>query len=351
MEIYPQIKTSLQQSSFASVLFMGFGVVSFICTWTYMFAFFKYSYLSWKTFYGVEEDFSIYTMSQWLHSVSLFDDAWRTVCSGDWQWLWSIQLCTFTVSVWTPILAIEGSRRKIPFVWAYMLAGQVVAISVFLSLFFGAMLIYSQKSSRLPSNTLIGLLGFASFGGLVSTAYIPYVADSASFLPTLLSVHVFTLIPLFYMCFFTPQNISSSVKETADNQDNSSNGSPRISIIALYGIGSLVNLILIGQQWYQAVFNLIATTPLVTPYVIFIQLIQIFFNHPAQSSISFDVVCVYIISITWMMIDSKTKQQNTCKFWSTILIILTPLLSPAVTLPLYFAMDEYIQPVMGHKNK
>lgn len=77
-----------------------------------MFKFFVFSYNEWKSVaeykYNVQEFSLINSISYWLHDVSLFDSAWRQVCVGSWQWLWSHQLCSLTVAVWTPILAIEG---------------------------------------------------------------------------------------------------------------------------------------------------------------------------------------------------------------------------------------------------
>lgn len=87
----------------------GLAMVSFIATWTYMIRYFEHSYREWSSTAGANGELSfVNSISHWLHDVSLFDDAWRTVSQGGWPWLWSHQLCLFTVIVWTPFLVIEG---------------------------------------------------------------------------------------------------------------------------------------------------------------------------------------------------------------------------------------------------
>lgn len=103
-----QLGNTLSDSNPGILLFILLSSVSLLSTWTYMFKFFAHSYREWKQITGFELPLSLNSMSYWLKDVSLFDSAWRQVCVGAWQWLWSHQICTLTVSVWTPILAIEG---------------------------------------------------------------------------------------------------------------------------------------------------------------------------------------------------------------------------------------------------
>lgn len=104
-----QLSKTLSSSTPGISLFHLLAFVSFIATWTYMIKFFTFSYREWKAMATFTEPVSLNSISYWLHDVSLFDSAWRQVCVGVWQWLWSHQLCSLTVSVWTPILAIEGN--------------------------------------------------------------------------------------------------------------------------------------------------------------------------------------------------------------------------------------------------
>ncbi|KAI8339593.1 hypothetical protein BC941DRAFT_490450 [Chlamydoabsidia padenii] len=315
------------------LVFLGLAGASFIATWSYMFAFFAHSYSTWKAYYGVEQTLSINLMSQWLHGVALFDDAWRTVCTGDWAWLWSIQLCSFTVAVWTPLIAMEGYRRQIPYVWAYMIFGQVVAISTSSALFFAVCLAYQQHnnnntSSVTPSWALIGSLFISSIGGLITVQRTPQLTDSDDFLPNLLIMHGLLVLPLVYLA------------TTTRTLSGKGSYAKSYTIIALYTIGSVANLYLISQQWTRTIMTVS------TPQEILTQLFKTFLQHPAQSSISSDVVCVYVISIAWMLLNTSSPSLLVYS-----LVIFTLFLSPSVTLPIYLAVDEYRRLSLPHFNK
>ncbi|KAI8096757.1 uncharacterized protein BX664DRAFT_291854 [Halteromyces radiatus] len=347
--ISPQLIQSFQQPGVATTCwlgrmgFLGLAGASFMATWTFMFAYFAHSYLLWKSYYGVVQSFSLNLMSQWLHGVQLFDDAWRTVCTGNWAWLWSIQLCTFTVSVWTPIIAIEGYRRRVPHVWAYMIIGQVVAISTSSAFFFAVLLMCqdqqrqqqsSSASSTFPPWFLIFLLGLVSFGGLITVALTPHLTSSYRFLPNLLVMHGLLLLPLLYLAF-TSSSSSTRIKQTAVCHHLKS-----YAIIAIYCFGACANTYLIIQQWKRTVYS---NNMILDPLVILSHLADTFLQHPAQSSISSDVVFVYLISMTWMIVDSWPRTFTFVTHPSLVyfLVALTPFSSPSITLPLYLALNEY----------
>lgn len=105
--ISPTLAQAFQHKQYAGTLIFGVGaLLSLLATWTYMLKYFQHSYNEWQA--ETRESFSLNAVSHWLHSVSLFDDAWRTVSLGDWPWLFSHRLCLFTVGTWTPFLALEG---------------------------------------------------------------------------------------------------------------------------------------------------------------------------------------------------------------------------------------------------
>lgn len=214
-------------------------------------------------------------MTRWLIGTDLFEQAWRRVCegtrrpkaetntafkrltyltnSGPLNWWWSEQLCIFTVGIWTTFLFVQGksgllgpalapygppgpmtsgrntqirvcsffftgSQRRIPFVWAYMLLGQFVAISVASNLFFAAVVLHRPTSSdeqdskpalhkpkpaleqtSTSKQTLVPLRVYVPI--LLSHLTIlvsPTVAvpDSRWFLPNLLVMHLLLVIPL-----------------------------------------------------------------------------------------------------------------------------------------------------------
>lgn len=328
--ISPQLKQSGKNITPSILLFFGLAAISFLATWTYMFKFFIYSYQQWKSVaeykYPAVNDFSlINSISYWLHDVSLFDSAWRQVCVGAWQWLWSHQLCSLTVAVWTPILAIEGARRRIPYIWAYMILGQVVAISVASSLFFAVMLSSKPAVGKQPSSTLLWTLVGSTVGGIVTVIISPYVADNSAFMPNLLVMHILLVFPLASKKLI-PLPAFSSIKTP-------------VYIMVLYLLAAGANFSIYVNQWI-ACLSVLKVHSNSFIYDALHMLFTTFFNHPAQSSISSDIVCMQLISMAWMWTHSK-NEFKTVPTAVQVLLALTPILSASVTLPLYFAGCEY----------
>ncbi|KAL9542523.1 hypothetical protein MBANPS3_008573 [Mucor bainieri] len=330
-----QLATTLSNSNPGIVLFVLLSGVSLLSTWTYMFKFFAHSYQEWKLFTGFELPLSLNSMSYWLKDVSLFDSAWRQVCVGAWQWLWSHQICTLTVSVWTPILAIEGTRRRIPYIWAYMLIGQVVAISFASSLFFAVLLAYAPITNKEPSPRLLKTLTLTSVGGILTVVLSPYVADTEAFMVNLLIMHVLLIFPLVYV----------------ESSSALSSKSASLYAIILYSLAAGANLSIYANQWFQCLATL-APLGQHTWYEIYHTALTTFFGHPAQSSVSSDIVCMQFISVAWMFTASK-RDYPQVPSWVWILMAATPFLSASFTLPLFFAGYEYdraTRPSMTKKN-
>ena len=158
----------------------------------------------------------------WLMNSELFEQAWATVCSGPMNWWWSEKLCLFTVGYWTVLLATEGMSfafldcyvsdisvslgrgHRVPHIWAYMLLGQVVAISVAANLFYVALVLYTvpattpttKPSSKSPESAPL-TLWLSVLASLVTVVLSPYTSPS-TFLPNLLTMHTLIIIPLVF---------------------------------------------------------------------------------------------------------------------------------------------------------
>ncbi|KAI8994552.1 hypothetical protein BDB01DRAFT_846590 [Pilobolus umbonatus] len=316
--ILPTLTNSPSQNPTSSLLFIVLSLISFYATWTYMFKFFFHSYREWKTVSGYFGDVTLNSISHWLENVSLFDSAWRTVNVGVWPWLWSHQLCTFTVGVWAPILAIEGARRQLPYLWAYMLLGQVVAISTSAALFFAVMISYQPIAKSNPSFTSLYTLCISSVSGIITVVISPYVASTELFMHNLLIMHLLLFLPL----------INQKYIQISDMKIH-------VLIISLYIFAAGTNLVIYVNQWLQCIVTTPRSDHIISDLIH--QLISTFFAHPAQSSISYDIVCVNVISIAWMLTHVKSYTSR----WVYMTILLTPLLSASVTLPLFLATTEY----------
>ncbi|KAG2233961.1 hypothetical protein BDF21DRAFT_450291 [Thamnidium elegans] len=328
-KISPQLTHCIKNLTPEITLFLILAVFSFLSTWTYMFKFFAFSFYQWKELavykYDVSQMSFLNSISYWLHDVSLFDSAWRQVCVGAWQWLWSHQLCSLTVAVWTPILAIEGYKRGIHHIWAYMILGQVVAISVGSSLFFAVMLSHQPIPYRQAPSKLLTSLAVSTIGGIITVIISPFVAATEGFMPNLLVMHILLVFPLVAL------NYLPAIEYTSNKTG--------LSVMALYLLSAGANFSIYVHQWIECLSVLeVQSNSFICD--VFNKLFSTFFAHPAQSSISYDIVCMQIISVAWMYTQSK-HIFNSVPCWIIALMLSTPILSASVTLPLFFAACEY----------
>ncbi|KAF7303690.1 hypothetical protein MIND_00598400 [Mycena indigotica] len=255
-------------------MFGGLTVCSFAHTWFYMFKFMAWSFRDFEASNIVHPDTPIIVrISRWLLNTSLFEQAWARVCFGKVNWWWSQQLCLYTVGGWTVFLAIEGQRHHIKRVWAYMLLGQLVAISVASNLFYLALALSpSHPRQHGPRQRAPLTLWLPVVLSLITVAASPFT-DTKTFLPNLLVMHALTMIPLLF-----PTHKSSSGV---------------VTIQALYSQIAFVSIFLSAFAGFSA-FSDSAS---------FSQVMQSIWatlhEHPAQSSIGWDVVWTSLSLLVW----------------------------------------------------
>ncbi|ORX59562.1 hypothetical protein DM01DRAFT_1317660 [Hesseltinella vesiculosa] len=325
--------TNEQDATMPFAVFVGLAAASFVATWYFMFAYFGYSFGMWRLQMELQhEPWTLNIISHWLHDISLFDEAWRTVSTGDWQWLWSIQICAFTVAVWMPLMALEGSRHRIPYLWVFMLLGHVVAISVSSSLFFAALILVSRSSATPPKQpessmrqvTAVGLLIVTSMAALKTVDDVRLVAHGPDFMAHLLLMHGLSLIPLV-LTILAPRLFAL----------------PRsYGVVLLYILVAAANLVLMKQQAARAIQTLPSASEPALVAMALRTLADTFLFHPAQSSISSDAAALYFITIAWIMYRQSSKSSS--RLFVLVFALLTFIASPTVSLPLYLALDEYI---------
>ncbi|KAM0271949.1 hypothetical protein ACHAQH_008888 [Verticillium albo-atrum] len=125
---------------FAFAVFTLLAVMSLAITWYHIFRFFEWSYAAWKSRRLLRPGNSgkLY-LGQWLRETSLFKQAWASTFETPARAWWSIQIFGFCAN-WSVMLAVQAKKRRIPHMWAFMLLGQMVAISFASNLFFLAIL-------------------------------------------------------------------------------------------------------------------------------------------------------------------------------------------------------------------
>ncbi|TYJ53573.1 hypothetical protein B9479_005777 [Cryptococcus floricola] len=256
----------------------AFGAL--LCTWY----FYERKLLNWSY-----EDFKASrtltggaTFGQWLVNTALFEQAWTIVCKGAGNWWWSSWICTWTI-LFTVIVWSESGRRGIKYPYAYMLLGQLVAMSVATALFLVALSLHPRTSSnprKIPFIIAIPLtLAF------VPAWLLPQHVGTESFMNSLLWLHGALLLPLI-----------SPAKSGPDGQVES-NGVP-LSLLYPVIVG------LMGFIHIPATQELFLRLP--TSRTFSSHLLQVLFSHPAQASVSLDVVWVALVVTSWFVITGPT---------------------------------------------
>ncbi|KAI9935111.1 hypothetical protein ASPWEDRAFT_31443 [Aspergillus wentii DTO 134E9] len=191
-------KKSKWPIEWGKVVFFGLlAIASLSATWYYMFDFFAYSYHDWACGKNLElEEATLDTLEMWLRETKLFKEAWGSVVNTPHRYWWSGQIFFWTTA-WSLFIGVMGRRYQIPNTWAYMLLGQIVAISFAQNLFFLSIVLsrpyFDLQSTMQTPNVYLELLPLLV--SLVSSAIVPYVADSKHFLYTLLIPHLLLFIP------------------------------------------------------------------------------------------------------------------------------------------------------------
>ncbi|KIY69770.1 hypothetical protein CYLTODRAFT_420337 [Cylindrobasidium torrendii FP15055 ss-10] len=260
------------------VIFIGFTLASFAHTWFYMFKFMHWSFTDYESRATLISANLGDRIVDWLLNTTLFEQAWAAVSFGTPNWWWSEQLCFFTVGYFTSFIFFESKRRNIPHAWAYMLLGQVVAISVALNLFYLAVLLHPLAPGRPIQRKTPFILWISTAVGLVAVVLSPFTSES-TFLPNLLAMHATITIPLLFPSF---------------------SAGPSLPTGLVHAVVSLTA----GVARHRAVIAVIgAVHP--EPLNAFSLLIETLHGHPAQSSIGYDVVWTTLSFALWTVLEGK----------------------------------------------
>ncbi|KAF4223382.1 hypothetical protein CNMCM6457_000491 [Aspergillus fumigatiaffinis] len=306
---YQTCKTNVQwqrKHSHKLVLFILLACASLASTWFYMFAFFAHSYRSWRSQCTLAQLHELERASLpmkgelWLRDTKLFKQAWETVSETPERHWWSGQIFMFTIA-WSIFLGVMGRRFNIPRVWTYMLLGQVVAISFAQSLFAATVVVSLPRQSRSPpqqpatasrsddhsreSKTLWVPPALLELGpvliSLLSAAVVPLVAHTSYFMPMLLIPHLLLFVPGILSPGMLPRGWGKS--------------QPVAVVARRYAMVfkwlSTILVVLVAQSTYA-----LAVT---AEGALWRRLLSAMSEHPAVSSVSWDVVCCFLVVVSW----------------------------------------------------
>ncbi|KAJ3572017.1 hypothetical protein NP233_g3362 [Leucocoprinus birnbaumii] len=259
-----------------ALLFLFLSFLALLTTWYYMLVYFKRSYVESALRHNVSPP--NWSSRQWLQSTSLFHEAWSYVSADSKRWWWSHILCSWTAGSLTVFLLTEARRGTVRYAWAYMLLGQVVAISFAQGLFLVAVSL-SPKRTRTITSQPSPALASSSILSSLTVLLTPFTVDTIYYLPNLLAMHFLLIIPLV----------------------------PSFS--SFHSIPILSSLRYSSLYLVLTILSLISRMPSLQPSLLSVDSIYhtLVHQHPAQSSISFDVVFTSIIFATWIILDQKTN--------------------------------------------
>jgi alpha-1,2-mannosyltransferase len=176
---------------------------------------------------------------------------------------------------------MTGAKRGIKHPWAYMLLGQLVAVSFSTGLFITASTL--RPRSRQIDKRRIWLLLVPLAGAMATIYRQPSVVGTSKFMPNLLAMHGLLLLPLF----FSPRATTPPPTPAAQTV----HGLTRAEIFIYTVLGCAAALI------HKVSFDAFEETLGSKPF--FKSLWYLIFSHPAQGSISFDVISVIVTLFFW----------------------------------------------------
>ena len=290
-----------------------------------MFSFMQWSFVEYeRSAPGSSVEPTLVRVANWLTNTALFEQAWKIVCDGPLKWWWSEQLCLFTVGFWTVFLLTKGTytsvasicltysdrslddlgrEYRVKHVWAYMLFGQLVAISVGINLFFLALPpTASARATEIASTkrTVPPLLWLSVLASLGTVFLVPRSLQHDYFLLNLLVMHALLVIPLL------PLRVAPT-------------GSLHIRTRALYQLIALLAVI----ARVRTTLSMNTTGAVAGQETVW----AVLHSHPAQASIGWDVVWTTISFLMWI----RPAVQG-----QLMVILASGLWSIGTSAPLYF---------------
>ncbi|PWN39146.1 hypothetical protein IE81DRAFT_350420 [Ceraceosorus guamensis] len=326
--VYSKASSASGVSSKRSPLWKAGSLLSLASTWYFMLAFLRYSYVDYVNSSRTLEASTLRRLKDWLDNTRLFEQAWLRVVQGPREWWFSSEICVITTGAWTLWIRARQRQGKLRYAAAYMILGQIVAISVAAALSFLAVAEDTTDASTSPSDDsssssapgkgrrpqdkrqtsaasgvlLLELVFFAAGAWAVSSP--------PRDLLQILTMHVF---PLF-LVLLPPSD------------------APHFTFLAM------------GLSIYAAALrirNTLAVLTTLQAQETFIEALwNTFWAHPAQGSISSDHVAVSLLVSSRILLECSSSSTIRANWSGIALASLTPLLCPACTLAAWVAITH-----------
>ncbi|KAH7160386.1 hypothetical protein B0J13DRAFT_127597 [Dactylonectria estremocensis] len=286
----PVVGLSAYEKSRRRTAVAVFGILatlSLATTWYHMFRFFQWSYLQWAASRPLDDPTALY-LGRWLRDTGLFRQAWASTLETRPRAWWSTQIFGFCAN-WSVMLAAQSKKRNIPHLWAFMLLGQVVAISFASNLSFLAFTVYDAAGqshavtgdekdkaptpkSTTPASSSTSFWWLVILGVNVSVAvFIPELYDHPRFMQFLLLPHILAFGPLIVN--------SLSPGQVPPHLLNQPPLLLKLSTMALLLVSASHKVLAEGGN-----LDLVIST---------------LHQHPAVSSVGWDVICCWVSFVAW----------------------------------------------------
>ncbi|OCK80030.1 hypothetical protein K432DRAFT_329046 [Lepidopterella palustris CBS 459.81] len=286
-----------------SRLFAALAVFSLAVTWYFMLCFFAHSYRTWASSSNYivtlgSEPGGRMPLGAWLRDSKLFKEAWGSAMATPGRFWWSQQIFYGTAG-WSVFIGREGHRRRIPHLWAFMLLGQVVAISFASNLFLLAVVLsplpdspstesglekerLQSKYAKPPTWTppLLLLIPPIILSLLIPSFLPPYLSTSL-FLPLLLIPHLLLFIPPLLPSLL-PASWGTAYPSIAATEKLYSN---------LYSCIFFFWAMATAQGVWLPARGVNMT-----------EIFEALYEHPAVSSVAWDVMLCSVTLVAWMWV-------------------------------------------------
>ncbi|KAF2116094.1 hypothetical protein BDV96DRAFT_631264 [Lophiotrema nucula] len=277
--------------------FAFLATASVATTWYYTFRYFDVSYqtwVMWRSYYQLDPKHLHWGL--WLKHTSLFKEAWETAIIGWARYWWTHQIFFFACGLGLD-LERKGIPRGVKHTWAFMLLGQIVAISFATNLFLLAVLLSPPPVSPAPTSGYsrkpkwLGpwLINLIALGATQYSAYLlfdEHYWHHPSFLPMVMVPHVALMVlpvarGLIPTKYFSDDNVE---------------------------IAGKVYKYLWGMTIGGGVLLFLKITAASYGYSGIRGISDALLEHPAVSTVAFDVIFCWVTWITWWKIQGASSE-------------------------------------------